>query len=428
MKLNTKITITYIIISTLLFSTGGIVLYNYIRREVDEKVDWKLYADKKKIIKASKDSCSHRDIRSMYQTGSMIAQRYIEINPIKNNIIYEDEIKDTLLPTFLFGEKMETPYRQLTFYTTVNNNTYQIILRKLLVEAGDLREGITNSLLYVFIALLIVMIVTNFFISKKIWSPFYKTVDKISQYNFAGNQLQKLPNTGIKEFNELNNAINNMSEQIMKDFINLKEFTENASHEIQTPLAIIKLKLELLIQSENLNKEQSLNIQSMNAAVAKLSKLNQSLILITKIENSQFINKEKIDVKSEIEKIISNYEDLIQAKNIQLKTNLDPNAVLNMDQTLAEILLSNLLTNAIKHNINKGEINIDLVNKELNISNTGNPLNCEPEKLFKRFQKIHRSSDSLGLGLSIVKSICDFYKMKISYIYQNERHFINIKL
>jgi len=428
MKLNSKVTFTYIIISSILFLVGGVILYNYIRKEVDEKVDWKLYANKDRIIEAAKDSDSRHSRRSIYRAASSIAERYIEIDRYKcDPTLYEDEIRDTLLPSFLFGGIVQTPYRQLKFYTTVDNRTYRIILRNLLVEPTDLREGIVNSLLYVFIALFIILIVINYFISKRIWRPFYNTVNTIGQFNFAGKQTLNLPKTGVNEFTELNKTINNMSEKISQDFISLKEFTENASHEIQTPLAVIKSKLELLIQSENLDKEQSVDIMDINNAVTKLSKINQSLLLITKIENSQFSNKEEVNIKSEIDKILFNYSDLIKAKNLKLETRIDPDVAFNIDQTLAEILLSNLLINSIKHNINKGKIDIDLTSNELNISNTGEPLGCEPEKLFKRFQKIQRSSDSLGLGLSIVKSICDFYNMEITYSYKNEEHFINIR-
>ena len=428
MKLNSKVTFTYIVISSVLFLIGGIILYQYIRKEVDEKVDWKLYANKDRILEAAKDSESRHSRRSIYRAASSIAERYIEIDRYKcDPVLYEDEIKDTLLPSFLYGGVVQTPYRQLKFYTTVNDRTYRVILRNLLVEPADLREGIVNSLLYVFIALFIILIVTNYFISRRIWRPFYKTVNTIGQFNFAGKQTLNLPKTGVNEFTELNTTINNMSKKISQDFISLKEFTENASHEIQTPLAIIKSKLELLIQSENLNKELSVDIMDINNAVAKLSKINQSLILITKIENSQFSKKEEVNINSVIDKILYNYSDLIKAKDLKLETSFDPDVIHYMDQTLAEILLSNIIINSIKHNINNGKINIKLTGKEFSISNTGDPLNCEPEKLFKRFQKIHRSSDSLGLGLAIVKSICDFYNMEITYSYENKEHLINIR-
>ena len=427
MKLNTKVIIAYIIISTVLFTLGGIVLFNYLRREVDEKVDWKLYAEKEQIIEASNDTLSRHEKRTMYQTINRIADQYDAIEKIDGSVVPQEELKDTLLPTFLFGGTVMRPYRQLKFYTSVDDQVYRITLRRILVEKIDLREGIVNSLLYVFIALLFILIVANYIISKRSWSPFYKIVSDISHYDFTGTTPLTLPETNIKEFNVLNRAITGMSEKIRNDFINLKEFAENASHEIQTPLAVIISKLDLLIQSKKLTAEQSEMFHSMYQAAEKLSKLNQSLILITKIENAQFVKKERIVLEPEISQIIDNFEDLIEAKSLQTNIDLDPEVVVEMNRSLVDVLFSNLITNAIRHNLDGGKINISMTKKEFTISNSGESLSCEPQHLFERFQKANGSSDSLGLGLSIVKSICDFYHMGVTYIYNEGLHELTIK-
>lgn len=427
MKLNTKVIIAYILISTVLFAIAGVVLFIYLRKEVDEKVDWKLYADKQRIIEASNDTAARHERRTMYHTINLIADRYVEIEKVEGEVICQDELKDTLLPTFLYGGEVMRPYRQLRFYTSAENQTYRITLRQLLVERIDLREGIVNSLLYVFMALLIILIVANYVISKRIWMPFYRTVREIARYDLTGKTSLHLQETNIREFAVLNRAISNMSEKIRKDYISLKEFAENASHEIQTPLAVIKSKLELLIQSEKLDMEHSNTFQSMYDAVTKLSRLNQSLLLITKIENAQFVSRKEINLKSEIEHSIKNFEDLIQGRNIRLETHLDAAVTMKLDRALAEILFSNLIANAIKHNLEGGSIDILLTNEKIVITNTGKPLTCEPDQLFKRFQKIHRTSESLGLGLSIVKSICDFYTMDVTYTNTDTVHTLTIQ-
>ncbi len=428
MKLNTRVILTYVFISTALFTIAGIVLFIYLRKEVDEKVDWKLYADKQRIIEASNDTLSRHEKRTMYHTINLIANRYVDIEKVNGEVFCQDEMKDTLLPTFLYGGTVMRPYRQLRFYTSVDDQTYKVTLRQLLVERIDLREGIVNSLLYVFVALLIILIVANYIISKRTWLPFYKTVREISRYDLSGKTPLFLPETNIKEFNVLNRAISSMSEKIRKDYISLKEFAENASHEIQTPLAVIKSKLELLVQSEKLDLEQSNNFQSMYDAVTKLSRLNQSLLLITKIENAQFVKRDRINLKEEIEGSLKNFEDLIRGKKLRLETRLDAGVMVEMDRALAEILFSNVIVNAIKHNIEGGYIEVLLTKDKMVFSNSGNPLTCEPEQLFKRFQKIHRTSESLGLGLSIVKSICDFYNMDVAYTNTDSLHTITIKL
>jgi len=128
----------------------------------------------------------------------------------------------------------------------------------------------------------------NYIISRRLWLPFYETIKKINSYDIKNKTLITFPETNIAEFGKLNAVLSSMSQKIREDFFNLKEFTENASHEIQTPLAIIKSKIELLVQSENLSENQVELIQTIDQSVTRLSKLNSGLLLITKIENNQY--------------------------------------------------------------------------------------------------------------------------------------------
>ena len=219
-----------------------------------------------------------------------------------------------------------------------------------------------------------------------------------------------------------------MTNKIQGDYKSLKEFTENASHEIQTPLAIIKSKLELLIQQENFKEEQMQAIQSVYDAANRLSRLNQALILLTKIENHQFEKREQIDLTEVVKKHILNFKELIEAKEIRLNHTIEGDVKLKINPVLADVLISNLLTNAIKHNVEKGEINLSLSKNELTVSNTGAELKINPLELFDRFKKDSVSSESLGLGLSIVKKICDSEKFTISYECLNKLHSLKIKL
>ena len=212
-----------------------------------------------------------------------------------------------------------------------------------------------------------------------------------------------------------------------RDYEEIKSFTENASHEIQTPLSIIKSRLELLSQSD-LSEDQMNTIQSVYEATNRLSKLNQSLILLTKIDNQQFSESEEVNMSILINKHLSNYEELISAKLITIKKNIRDNVKININETLAEILVSNLITNAIKHNIDKGVIEIILTGHQISISNTGIPLQSESSELFERFKKDKVSSESLGLGLSIVKKICERYGFTVTYHYSDLLHTVSINI
>jgi signal transduction histidine kinase len=426
-RLSTRFTFTYFLISTALFAVSAVVLYTYLRKEVDEKVEWRLQADRDRIVDARSKCDSLAGEVSIYQMADMISHRYIEIKEVCASHPMTEEIKDTLLPTFLFGMISNRPYKQMKFYTSIDDLNYEIILRQQLVETTDLREGIVNSLLYVLVFLLVVLVVTNYLISRSIWRPFYKTIDSISNYKLAGEQVLALPGTTTREFRTLNDSVDKMARKIRKDFLNLKEFTENMSHEIQTPLAVITSKLELLMQSEHLNAEFSEYIDSMYDAVRKLSRLNQSLILIAKIENAQFREKRPVPLGERIDHILGNFEDLAEARELKINQDIEPGTVIEMDLTLADVLLSNLISNAVKYSNQKSEISIYARDRELRISNYGKPHEGDTSRFFERFRKDQTSRGSLGLGLSIVKSICDFYQMKVDYRTDNGLHELIIR-
>ncbi len=320
----------------------------------------------------------------------------------------------------------DVSYRQLQFPVLIAANQYKILIRKSQEETDDLIQLIVIITLGILVILLVTLFLINRFLLNKLWKPFNSTLQQIKQFNLSGKEKVQLEQSDINEFTELNDAVRIMTGRVSRDYDEIKSFTENASHEIQTPLAIIKSKLELLSQSENLKEEQMNSIQSVYEATNRLSKLNQSLILLTKIDNQQFRESEEVNISSLINKHLTNYEELITAKFITIKKNIEDNVKMNMNEVLAEILISNLITNAIKHNIDKGIIEITLSNNHLLISNTGLPLKIDPSELFERFKKDKVSSESLGLGLSIVKKICERYSYGIKYNYSDTLHTITI--
>ena len=217
-----------------------------------------------------------------------------------------------------------------------------------------------------------------------------------------------------------------MTNKVRNDYESLKNFTENASHEIQTPLAIIKTKLELLSQSDNLDETQIIAIGSIGDATSRLSRLNQSLLLLTKIENRQFIESGIINISFIVNDCLDNLEELAESKSILIKRNIQQNVFVEMNESLCEILISNIIINSIKHNYDSGFIDIELGKNNLTISNTGAAPVIETQEFFERFTKNSFSNDSLGLGLSIVKKICDNYGFAVRYNYEGNRHIVTI--
>jgi signal transduction histidine kinase len=262
----------------------------------------------------------------------------------------------------------------------------------------------------------------NWLLSKILWKPFYKTIDTLDNYDLKNTAGLNFPSSNIKEFSRLNEALDKMTNKIYTDFLHQKEFTENASHEMQTPLAVMKAKLDLLIQSPHLKEEEMNQLQAIGSSVNKLASLNKALLLLAKIENNQFKDVSEISLQKTIEKVLSNYEDLIASKNISVKTNFTGDCITKMNPALCDVLVSNLMQNAIRHNTSEGTILIELTKSTLAFSNNGNPLQVKPEELFVRFKKNDASKESLGLGLSIVKGITDLYGININYAFTEGKH------
>ena len=311
-------------------------------------------------------------------------------------------------------------YRQIEFPVNVHGDTYKTCVKKPEAEVEDLILLIVFITIGIVILLFLILFITNRFLLRKLWQPFYETLSSIKQFNLSNKKNAVAQQTDINEFSELNNAVNTMTARISRDYESLKNFTDNASHEMQTPLAILNSKLDLLIQEPNLTENHLKQLQAMYDAIARLTKLNQALLLLTKIENNQFKKEEKLELDILIKEKLIQFEDLFKAKNLQMNIALQQ-ATISINQNLADILINNLLSNAIRHNINDGIINITVDEKKLVISNTGSLLTFSGTDIFERFKK-GENNEGLGLGLAIAKQICDNYHFSISYHFINNLH------
>lgn len=398
---------------------GGIIFYFLLIRSLNHFETENLLNSKDLIIeKLSKNPSESPDLMILEGNMKILDYHYqgkdIEI------------LKDTT--SFDKRENEIIPMRILTFSFKNQQNHYLIRLSKSLIERDELREVIGRFIVILLGLFVIVLFWLNRVISSSVWLPFYEILSKTKGFKVSQNQPLSFAKTNILEFDDLQKVLQEMTDKISTDYHALKEFTENASHEIQTPLAIIRSKLENLIQSENLQETDMKAIQTVYEAAGRLSKLNQSLLLLTKIDNQQFQTKEPINLSQTIENQIINFEDFITGKQISITKNLDTAVELSINPTLLDILISNLLINSIKHNLRNGTISVVLTHKKLTIQNTGESLVNSPNDFFGRFKKHNTESDSLGLGLAIVKKICDTNNLKIDYQYQNNLHQIDLFL
>lgn len=231
----------------------------------------------------------------------------------------------------------------------------------------------------------------------------------------------------IYEFNELNSALNKMTDKILNDYQSLREFTENASHEIQTPLALINSRIEGLIQDSSISGKHIQWIQDIHESAMRLSKLNHALLLLAKIDNGQYQEAEVLDLTAIVKRHLEEMEEVFVLKTITVSIERDEAFNVTINPTLADILVSNILNNAVKHNLpTSGFITIRISTEGLRVANSGMPLTTDPRKLFERFQKQNKSTASLGLGLAIVNKICEMSQLAVEYEHINGLHAISV--
>jgi signal transduction histidine kinase len=393
-----------------------VAFYYMLRQQVDQNINLEL---KKREISINKEfDAVHSSINPSVNLNDTI------IITALNQPRLPERFSDTLL--FNPETNKYALYRQLGFVKSIHNRDYYFQIFKPLEETDRLIIRIVIIMNLLVIMIILPLIIANRHSSRQDWKVFYDTLSKINNYDVNSHESFLLQNSDIKEFEDLNRVLVAMTERIRNDYLNLKEYIENASHEIQTPLAIINSKMELLLQSGDMKEKQYKTVADAYEASNRLSRLNKTLILLAKIENRQFPESKPVNPAIMINHQLESLDDLINSKKIRVIKQLENNVTVLMNPYLAEILFVNLIKNALRHNIPGGELSLELSNSVFKIANSGPPLQLDPEMLFKRFHTSSSSPESLGLGLSIVQKICDMYGFKVGYSYLNGMHVMHV--
>lgn len=316
-------------------------------------------------------------------------------------------------------------FRQISFTLPVGDQWLLFRVSKSLEGMRNMNRSIISISLLTIILILLVSLLINRWLIRHLWQPFYYTLSGIKKYRLGERKNPEFPKSGIDEFNLLNNTLDQFIGAAEKEYTLLREFTENASHELQTPLAVVRSKLDTLIQDEHLSEAQSQAAQSAYEAIQKMARLNQSLLLLSKIENRQFSETQSVDLKKTIEQKMADWQEIWLSKNLVVHAKLEARSV-TMNPQLAEILLNNLFSNVTRHTPERGAVEIQLREKSLSISNTAAGNALDPEKLFKRFSKGGQITDQYGLGLSIIRQIAEVTGIQVDYRFDSGLHIFTI--
>jgi signal transduction histidine kinase len=344
-----------------------------------------------------------------------------KVADILEDVKYPEPVfKDTLL--LEPGDNEMVPHRELRFSINHNGRDFTIVIRQILLGRDDIAQGTLMIIFGLLFLFSVFVVLTVNFAARKIWKPFYNTLNKIMAYKIR-DPLPIFKNSGIDEFNALNSTLQTFIKKISDDFLHNKQFNENASHELQTHLAVIKASTGKLLGNAGFTEEQLLELKKIHSAATKLSQAQKSLLLLSKIGNNEFGDNSNVEFADIVKSSLSFFEETIGLRQIKLKKEIADCTVF-MDAGLAGILVNNLIKNAVKHNVQSGFISVKLTNKELTIENSGADFKGNTDTLLQRFGK--GENGNIGIGLAIVKEICELYDFKLQYTVTQGKHIISI--
>lgn len=414
MRLLAKYNRVNIITTIVVMLITGIVYYQAISRILVNQVDKDLKVEENEALDYVRvnhklpeefESKDQQIYFSPAPTGS-VERRFLDTNYVKDK-----------------HESHESG-RALLSSVTANGVYYKLYIVESKVETEDLIQLIFAITIGLILLLMIVLLLINRLVLNRLWAPFYSILKELKSFSVADTKEIPGLDTRIDEFNELNQEVAAMAGRVKNDYKNLKTFTENASHELLTPIAVINSKLDTLIQTDSFTKPQSKLLDDLYIGVSRLNRLNRALLLLVKLENNLETDQKPVNLKELIEEMLSQFEEIFNDKALSLSYELADKEIY-ANSNLLEVLISNLLYNAIRHNHQGGNITVILTADGLTVKNTGEDSSLEAAKIFSRFHKSSRSEGS-GLGLTICRQICENMNFKLNYSFTPPEHIFTI--
>ncbi|KGO87182.1 sensor histidine kinase [Flavobacterium suncheonense] len=423
MKLLNK---SLIYLSVSLFFVIGlwtVVFYFNMFREIKESIDEGLENYKRQIIyQAQKDPTILN--KKTFAEGFFAIREISQAQAVAMTDTYTDTI---MLMQDADDEAPEPePVRLLKTAFENHGKYYELRVINSMVEEDDLVKELFREALGLYLLLIAIIIFINNFVLQRLWKPFYSFLNQLKKYRI-GNKFPEVK-TETQEFNDLQKAVTILLQRNAETYEQQKQFIGNASHELQTPLAIATNKLELLIEKGNLQPEQAENIAETINIIERLVRLNKSLLLLTKIENNQFLDNKTVSFNEVVKQSVNDLEEIADYKNVTISVSETSELTAHMNLSLAYAVVSNLLRNAVFHNTENGTVTVTISEKAITIRNTGSKTPISETQLFSRFHKTESNTNGTGLGLAIVKAICDLYEFPIVYRFENDLHCFELRI
>ena len=323
---------------------------------------------------------------------------------------------------YIPDKREQEPARVLTsIFSDAEGQFYELMVMTPTFEKNDLFEAVLAWIVVLYVALLFIVLAVTMIIFRRSLQPLYDLLHWLDAYR-PGGRPQSVPNkSDVEEFRRLNVALQQAVDRSEELFERQSQFIGNASHELQTPLAIIGNRVEWLLDSPSITEEEAGELFKIQKTLSRAVRLNKTLLLLTKIDNGQFPESVEVDIVTALEEGVESYGDVYAAREVNFTHKLPAELKVTMNESLATTLISNLVKNAYVHTPQGGDAHIEIVGRTLRVSNTGSePL--DKEHIFERFYQAARKEGSTGLGLALVAAVCRYYNLRLEYFFADGKH------
>lgn len=421
MKLFNKVLLNLLFGAVVVLLGWAVCFYMGIMEEINDEVDDSLEDYSELIIVrslAGEDLPSNDNGSNNQYFLQKITQDYALSHP---GIIYRDSM-------IYIKEKKETePARILTtIFRNGQDEFYELTVYTPTIEKADLKESIFYLLIILIVSLLVVILIVNVWVFRNSMKPFYRLLEWLEGYRLGTGKTMLENPTNTTEFQKLNEAVMSFASHNEEVYEQQKLFIGNASHEMQTPLAVCMNRLEMLMEDDSLSENQLKEIIGTYQTLEYASKLNRSLLLLSKIDNSQFVEEKEMNMNGLVKRYMEDYQDVYAYKNIEVHVEERGHFVVRMNDVLAGILITNLLKNAFVHNIDNGSLYIEISSDSIRMRNSAEDGPLDGEHIFERFYQGHKKEGSTGLGLALVDAVCRHSRIRIKYLYEEGWHIFEL--
>ncbi len=412
MKLHYRTLLVLLLTALPVALVGVWLLYRAIHAQILHEVDEQLTSDFLQVQRQLSQGAPG--------AAGFAPDPHLKISPTAQRL--EPTFSDTT--EYDLRERQPGAVRQLTASVGTPQGTFRVVLKQPITEFESIAGRVSRSVIICFLGLLLLLVGADWLLHRRLWKPFYRILDELRNYRLDAATSEPFEASSVLEFNQLSRALNVMTRNLNGQFLAQRQFIENASHETQTPLAIASADVEQLMQSERLAGHELQHLERIQDSLHRLSRLNKSLLLLSKIDNQQFTDSRPVDLSALLAGLTPIYADFARHKNLDWQTDMAPNVSLTLNPYLADVLLTNLVRNAIQHCPEGGTVRLRLTPEGFETENSGPPLPFARARLFERFVKNPAQTESTGLGLAIVADIAALYGMKPGYAYDeaHQRH------